>query len=298
MADSEFWRGLINWATALSETASLHWNKAHTAVELGDVSYQMRQNLESLSGRAGHLHLLAEVYVYFRGKAVDALAKGETPRFFHPLPYRRTAYRGSVQMESRSMDGYIQPLRDALREYSHEREAAENPEKSSKTGPKEANASDLAVHPKSPGDRQDDVRTTSGMSAAMEVSEQPEAEAVASPDVRVEQSPAGESVQRPQSPEAQGPKESRKAKTPVRRSEKYVWIDRALCEFAAARPKNHKEVFRLLEDRKVAIPNRRPFKTVGGWFKGFQQDPHSASAWLSQAWGRLNLPSFPRGPKK
>jgi hypothetical protein len=172
MADSEFWRDLISWAKALSETASLHWNKAHTAVELGDVSYEMRQNLESLTRRAGHHHLLAEVYVYFRGQAVDAIAKGERPGFFHPLPYRRTAYRGGIEMESRSMDGYIQPLRDALREYGHEREAAEHPGKPSKTG---AKASDLAVCPKSSGDCQDDMRTPSGISAAIEASEQPEA---------------------------------------------------------------------------------------------------------------------------
>jgi hypothetical protein len=32
--------------------------------------------------------------------------------------------------------------------------------------------------------------------------------------------------------------------------------------------------------------------------KGFQQNPHDASAWLSQAWRRLGLPAFARGPKK
>ncbi len=99
-------------------------------------------------------------------------------------------------------------------------------------------------------------------------------------------------------PEAQEPKETHKGKKPVRRNEKYERIDKALHEFAAARPKSHQEVFRLLDDRKVAIPNRRPFKAAGGWLKGFQQNRHSASAWLSQEWGRLSLPAFPRGPKR
>ena len=98
--------------------------------------------------------------------------------------------------------------------------------------------------------------------------------------------------------ESQQPTSSRKAKRPVRRNAKYERIDNALREFAAARPKNHEEVFRLLDDRKVAISNRRPFKTAGGWLKGFQQNRHTASAWLSQAWGRLGLPAFARGPKK
>jgi hypothetical protein len=100
---------------------------------------------------------------------------------------------------------------------------------------------------------------------------------------------------------AQSPQELRKdrnAKKPVRRNVRYEGIDRALREFADARPKSHEEVFRLLEDRKIPIPNRKPFKSAGGWSKGFQQNRHSASVWLSQAWGRLGLPAFPRGPRK
>jgi hypothetical protein len=85
---------------------------------------------------------------------------------------------------------------------------------------------------------------------------------------------------------------------PARRNKKYEEIDNALREFADARPKNHEEVFRLLDERKVAMPNRQPFKSAGGWSKGFQKNRHSASAWLSHAWGRLSLPSFPRGPQK
>lgn len=98
--------------------------------------------------------------------------------------------------------------------------------------------------------------------------------------------------------ETKAPKEIHKAKKPARRNDKYEGIDKALREFAAARPKNHEEVFRLLDDRKVAIPNRQLFKSAGGWSKGFQQNRHSATAWLSQVWGRLGLPAFPRGPQK
>ena len=83
-----------------------------------------------------------------------------------------------------------------------------------------------------------------------------------------------------------------------RRSPRYEAIDKALREFAEARPESHQEVFRLLEDRRVATPNRRPFKPAGGWLKGYQQDRHAASVWLSQAWRRLGLPPFARGPQK
>lgn len=100
---------------------------------------------------------------------------------------------------------------------------------------------------------------------------------------------------------AQSPQELRKdrsGKKPVRRNVRYERIDRALREISEARPKNHEEVFRFLDDRKVAVPNRKSFKAKGGWVKAFQQNRHSASAWLSQAWGRLGLPAFARGPKK
>ena len=93
-------------------------------------------------------------------------------------------------------------------------------------------------------------------------------------------------------------RKDRDGKKPVRRNVRYEGIDRALHEISGARPKNHEEVFRFLDNRKVVVPNRKPFKAAGGWVKAFQQDPHSASAWLSQAWGRLGLPAFARGPKK
>jgi hypothetical protein len=96
----------------------------------------------------------------------------------------------------------------------------------------------------------------------------------------------------------QEPRKGRNGKKPVRRNVRYEGIDRALHEISPARPKNHEEVFRFLDDRKVAIPSRKPFKAAGGWLNGFQQNRHAASAWLSQAWGRLDLPAFARGPKK
>jgi hypothetical protein len=96
----------------------------------------------------------------------------------------------------------------------------------------------------------------------------------------------------------QGSRKGHVGKKPVRRNARYEAIDRALREIAKARPKNHDEVFRILDDRKVSVPSRKPFKGVGGWLKGFQQNRPSASAWLSQAWGRLDLPAFARGPKK
>lgn len=83
-----------------------------------------------------------------------------------------------------------------------------------------------------------------------------------------------------------------------RRNKQYQAIDKALREVAAAQPNSHEEVFRMLDDRKIALPNRKTFKSAGGWLKGFYQNRHSASAWLSQNWARLGLRAFPRGPKK
>jgi hypothetical protein len=92
------------------------------------------------------------------------------------------------------------------------------------------------------------------------------------------------------------PSKTRSRKTPVRKNAKYQKIDRKLKEISAARPKNHEEVFGMLDDQKVPIPNSKVFKP--GWLKGFDQNPHGASAWLSQNWSRLGLPPFARGPKK
>jgi hypothetical protein len=89
-----------------------------------------------------------------------------------------------------------------------------------------------------------------------------------------------------------------KAKKPARRNVKYKAIDVALRDISKARPRNHEEVFRFLDEHRIAIPNRRPFKAAGGWLKGFQQNPHLASVWLSQRWSRLDFPAFARGPKR
>ena len=93
-------------------------------------------------------------------------------------------------------------------------------------------------------------------------------------------------------------RESRPAKKTTRRPQKYKAIDKALREFGASQPNGHEEVFRFLDGRKVAVPDRGLFKSAGGWIKGYEHNAPSARSWLSQAWGRLQLPAFRRGPKK
>jgi len=100
------------------------------------------------------------------------------------------------------------------------------------------------------------------------------------------------------SEEPEGHRQARVAKKPIRRSPKYEKIDCRLSEISKARPKNHAEVFQFLDGGKVPLPNRKAFKSAGGWLKGFQKDRPAASAWLSTAWTRLKLPAFDRGPKK
>jgi len=90
----------------------------------------------------------------------------------------------------------------------------------------------------------------------------------------------------------------RREKKASRRNRKYEAIDSALREIAEARPKDHEEVFRVLENRRIPVANRQPFKGARGWLKGFKQNPHLARGWLSQTWGKLGLPTFARGPKK
>jgi hypothetical protein len=95
-----------------------------------------------------------------------------------------------------------------------------------------------------------------------------------------------------------GKRRGRQPNPASKRNAKYEAIDSALHEISEARPKNHEEVFRFLDERNVPLPRRKLFKAAGGWLRGFQQNPPGASAWLSQAWGRLGLPPFARGPKK
>jgi len=84
----------------------------------------------------------------------------------------------------------------------------------------------------------------------------------------------------------------------ARRNKRYVAIDRALLSIAEARPANHKDVFEFLDGRKIALPSREPFRSAGGWLKGYQKSAHGARAWLSHRWGYLNLPAFVPGPKQ
>jgi hypothetical protein len=93
------------------------------------------------------------------------------------------------------------------------------------------------------------------------------------------------------------PKESRKAKKPVRRNQKYKVIDHALQEIAESRPSTQEAVFQALDGRHVVIPPAEPFMAARGWIAGFRRDAAAARAWLSKRWGELSLSPLPRGPK-
>ena len=97
--------------------------------------------------------------------------------------------------------------------------------------------------------------------------------------------------------EAQSPRESPKAKKPVRRNQKYKTIDQALQEIAESRPSTQEGVFQLLDGRHVVIPPAEPFVTARGWIAGFRRDKAAARAWLSKRWAELRLSPLPRGPK-
>jgi hypothetical protein len=84
---------------------------------------------------------------------------------------------------------------------------------------------------------------------------------------------------------------------PARRDPRYEKIEKALRQIAEARPKNHNEVFSLLDERGIPLPRAAPFVGAKGWLAAFHKDKHAARVWLSKAWSRLNLPSFSRGPK-
>jgi len=83
-----------------------------------------------------------------------------------------------------------------------------------------------------------------------------------------------------------------------RRSAKYAFIDNALEAIAESRPITQEEVFQALQSRTKTIPWAEPFISAGGWLPGFQKDPASARSWLSKRWKALELPRFPRGPKR
>jgi hypothetical protein len=82
----------------------------------------------------------------------------------------------------------------------------------------------------------------------------------------------------------------------TRPSTRYSAIDRALRDIAASNPKKHEDVFQLLEYR-IVHANAEPFRSAGGWVKGFKKNPAAAHAWLFKRWSLLELPPFPRGPK-
>jgi hypothetical protein len=121
MTNSVFRRELIDWANQLPETARLGLNDTHDRVELQGISYEMRRNFDILASRAGVRHPLAFLYLGLRDSATKAKARnGSAPPYFHDLPYRRTAYRGNLKIESASMKAFIQPLGGALLEHCND----------------------------------------------------------------------------------------------------------------------------------------------------------------------------------
>jgi len=88
---------------------------------------------------------------------------------------------------------------------------------------------------------------------------------------------------------------SNRRRKPVRRSAEGETMDRTLQEIAGVRPKNHRAVFEMLEGR--VPPFAEPFRSAGGWVKGFRNHRARAHSWLSKAWHRLNLSPFRPGPK-
>jgi hypothetical protein len=79
---------------------------------------------------------------------------------------------------------------------------------------------------------------------------------------------------------------------------RYQVIDEFLREVAKSCPATQREIFQLLDNRKVSLPPCEPFMSAKGWMKGFDQNEGLARAWLSKRWPRLDLPPLPRGPKQ
>ena len=84
----------------------------------------------------------------------------------------------------------------------------------------------------------------------------------------------------------------------LRSSTQYAAIDNVLIAIAESRPQTQEEVFQMLQSRKEKIPRAEPFMSARGWLAGFQKDSASARSWLSKRWRLLDLPPFPRGPKR
>jgi hypothetical protein len=96
----------------------------------------------------------------------------------------------------------------------------------------------------------------------------------------------------------EGPDREAPKRKPAKQNQRYKTIDGALRQIAEARPATQGEVFKMLGERHGGIPNAEPFLTARGWMAGFEGDEAAARAWLSKRWAGLNLPTFPRGPKK
>ena len=98
-------------------------------------------------------------------------------------------------------------------------------------------------------------------------------------------------------PEAGGqPQASNRQKT-VKRSPRYLDIDAKLRKIWDSRPQCYAKVIEALDGR-ARHPDVEPFRTAGGWLKGFKKNPSLARTWLSKTRARLGLPQLPRGPKR
>jgi hypothetical protein len=92
-------------------------------------------------------------------------------------------------------------------------------------------------------------------------------------------------------------KKRRRPKPTSKRNSRYEKIDDHLREIAKSQPDSHADVFRQLDAGRVPLPDTRVFAGSTDWSAGFRSNPAGAHAWLSQNWGRLNLPPFARGSK-
>jgi hypothetical protein len=77
---------------------------------------------------------------------------------------------------------------------------------------------------------------------------------------------------------------------------RYPEIDKQLRMIEDSNPKGIEAVIRFLDGR-VLHPAVEPFRSSGGWLKGFNRDAALARSWISKRRARLGLKSLPRGPK-
>jgi hypothetical protein len=88
------------------------------------------------------------------------------------------------------------------------------------------------------------------------------------------------------------------ARKPGRPHSRYQKIDEALRRIADSQPKTQSEIFKGLDEAKIAVPNSEPFHSARNWSLGYRNNRHRASSWLSTRWRVLALEPLPRGPKK